>query len=222
MSGAVLIVEDHDLLAQTVAAALRAEGVTVHLAELTGIDGVLAQALLLRPSVALLDLDLGATTGAGEDLVPGLVQLGTRVVVVTGSADDDRRGTCLERGAVAVLRKTVPFAQLLDTVLAAREGRQTQPDHERQEALAAMRRQREAQRVRERPFDRLTPREAFVLQQLVLGRSAAAIAAEQVVTEATVRSQIRGVLDKLGVSSQLAAVASAHRAGWEGPGARGR
>lgn len=40
------------------------------------------------------------------------------------------------------------------------------------------------------------------------------IASDAVVSVATVRSQVRGVLTKLGVSSQLQAVARARRAGW--------
>jgi DNA-binding CsgD family transcriptional regulator len=37
------------------------------------------------------------------------------------------------------------------------------------------------------------------------------------VSLATVRTQIRGILNKLGVTSQLAAVALARRAGWPEP-----
>jgi two-component system, NarL family, nitrate/nitrite response regulator NarL len=48
------------------------------------------------------------------------------------------------------------------------------------------------------------------------GRTASEIADERVVSLATVRSQIRAILLKLDVSSQLAAVAMAHRARWTG------
>ena len=48
------------------------------------------------------------------------------------------------------------------------------------------------------------------------GLSAAEIAEQRVVSLATVRSQIRAILQKLDVTSQLAAVAMAHRAGWTG------
>jgi DNA-binding NarL/FixJ family response regulator len=46
------------------------------------------------------------------------------------------------------------------------------------------------------------------------GRSAAEIAASSFVSLATVRSQIRAILQKLDVTSQLAAVAAAHHSGW--------
>jgi len=49
------------------------------------------------------------------------------------------------------------------------------------------------------------------------GQGCEAIAAAWFVSEATVRTQIRGVLTKLGVCSQLAAAAQAQRVGWRPP-----
>jgi DNA-binding NarL/FixJ family response regulator len=58
-------------------------------------------------------------------------------------------------------------------------------------------------------FERLTHREALVLGALADGLSADEIAEAHFVALTTVRSQIRAVLHKLGVRSQLAAVALA-------------
>jgi len=65
------------------------------------------------------------------------------------------------------------------------------------------------------PFRQLTPREQAVLAAVVDGVPALEIAQTSSVSEATVRTQIRAVLAKLGVRSQLAAAAAARRAGWE-------
>ena len=54
-----------------------------------------------------------------------------------------------------------------------------------------------------------------MLAALVDGLSAEEIAETQYVALTTVRSQIRAVLQKLGVRSQLAAVAHANRVGWK-------
>jgi DNA-binding NarL/FixJ family response regulator len=64
------------------------------------------------------------------------------------------------------------------------------------------------------PFEELTARERYVLARLIDGRCAEAIAADAYVSLSTVRSQIRSILRKLGVNSQLEAVALARRAGW--------
>jgi DNA-binding CsgD family transcriptional regulator len=61
---------------------------------------------------------------------------------------------------------------------------------------------------------RLTPREAQVLADLTVGKSAKSIARQAQLSEATVRTHIRSVLAKLGVNSQLAAVALARDLGF--------
>lgn len=60
----------------------------------------------------------------------------------------------------------------------------------------------------------LTPTEAKILRALMQGRSADVIARDHVVSIATVRTQIKQVLGKLGAKSQLSAVALAWHAGW--------
>ncbi len=49
------------------------------------------------------------------------------------------------------------------------------------------------------------------------GRTVREIANLSVVSEATVRTQVKSILAKLEVSSQLAAVGLAHSIGWRGP-----
>ena len=211
----VLIVEDHELLAQSVGLALVGEGCLVRLSTLRGMDDVLQEADEHRPDVVLLDLDLGGELGDGAGLIAPLRSRGAQVVVVTGTTSLHRHGLCLEQGAAGVLPKTTPFLELVAAVQGAAQGRSLVRDDRRQDLLATLRRWRTAERDRLAPFERLTPRERQVLGCLLDGLSAERIAQDWVVSEATVRSQIRGVLTKLDVSSQLAAVAAARHAGWE-------
>jgi len=67
------------------------------------------------------------------------------------------------------------------------------------------------------PFQRLTSCEQRVLGALIEGMSADEIAEAHFVALTTIRSQIRAILHKLGVRSQMAAVAQANRAGWQPP-----
>jgi DNA-binding NarL/FixJ family response regulator len=62
--------------------------------------------------------------------------------------------------------------------------------------------------------ERLTRREQEVLIALIDGQPAQSIADETFTSVRTVRGHIQSVLDKLGVSSQLTAVAKAREAGW--------
>ena len=65
-----------------------------------------------------------------------------------------------------------------------------------------------------RLFATLTEREEVVLAELLEGHCAEEIAKAAFVSISTIRSQIKSILQKLGVNSQLAAVALARRAGW--------
>jgi len=81
--------------------------------------------------------------------------------------------------------------------------------------LTSLREHRAAERARLAPFERLTTRERIVLGALMDGASAEEIAKSSFVSLATVRSQIRSILEKLSVHSQVAAVALAHRLRWD-------
>jgi DNA-binding NarL/FixJ family response regulator len=85
--------------------------------------------------------------------------------------------------------------------------------------LAALRRHRSFVTEQTAPFEQLSLREKDVLRELIAGKSVEMIARDWVVSIATVRTQVRGVLTKLGVNSQLAAVAKAGAAGWSVAGA---
>jgi DNA-binding NarL/FixJ family response regulator len=210
----VLLVDDHQLLAQSLAVALRLEGVSCVVADLGDRDALLAGVQADPPDLVLLDLELGGAIGDGSTLVDPFVTAGSRVLVVSASDDRTLVGRALEHGAVGIVRKSVDFDVLLSTALAAARGEQVMDPAERQRVLAELRADRSRRAAATEPFDRLTDREAQVLRALGQGSSVSAIAARWFVSEATVRSQVRGVLTKLGVSSQLEAVALAHRSGW--------
>jgi DNA-binding NarL/FixJ family response regulator len=210
----VLLADDHALLAQSLSLALRADGIDVVRASSLAADDIIGTAAKHKPDVVLLDLDLGEGQGTSLPTIPHLVTAGTRVVMLTGVRDRIRLAECVEAGAFGIIDKAQPFEELLDAVHRVVRGGELLDPYARQELLAALRRHRDADRKRLEVFERLTPREAEVLFALMEGRSAEHIATESYVSITTVRSHIRSMLSKLGVNSQLAAVALARRAGW--------
>ncbi len=210
----VLLVEDHALLAQSLSLALRAESLDVTIASLTDSVDLLAQVRTDQPDVVLLDLDLGDQIGDGMKLIEPIAATGAAVLVVTAATDRLRMFTAIEEGAVGVIAKSEPFEVLLETVLRVVRGEQILSTTTRRGVLLELRRHRDREQQRRKSFERLTPREVQVLHGLAAGKTVGGIAAESVVSEATVRSQVRGVLTKLGVTSQLEAVALASRSGW--------
>ena len=205
-----VVVDDHRLLAQSIAISLRQEGVACTVAPLTDPVSLVAGIVAERPDVVLLDLDLGPGVGDGCALVAPLAAAGCRVLLVTATTDPVRLAAALGAGAVGVLDKTEPIEVLLEAATAAARGERVIDDVRERSLLRDARHRQDALAC----FGRLTARETAVLRALGRGENVATIAATCSVSEATVRSQVRGVLTKLGAGSQLEAVALAHRAGW--------
>lgn len=213
--GRVLIVEDHQLLAHSLSFALAAEGFGVAIADLDSSGGVLDAFADAPSDIVLLDLDLGGAIGDGAELVGPLQERGARVLVVSGSTDRPRLASCLEQGAVGVLAKSTPYERLVEAVMDVAAGRPVMSEADRHALLTELRLWRARRREEQAPFESLTARESQVLGALMDGQGCEAIASAWFVSEATVRTQIRGVLTKLGVSSQLAAAGHAQRVGWK-------
>lgn len=210
----VVLVDDHALVAQSLAVALRLEGLDAQQADLSNREALLTSLLADPPGLVLLDLDIGGAIGDGLQLVRPLTDRGIRVLVLSATRNAEKVGCAVDRGAVAVVDKAAPFPTLVQAVVAAANGEPVLTDHERGSILRRYRELRDSRRATLEPFERLSEREAQVLAALADGMSVARIAEQWFVSDATVRSQVRGVLVKLGVSSQLEAVAAAARAGW--------
>lgn len=210
----VLIVDDHHLIAHGVAIALDGEGMQAQVSTGPTPADVMDAATTLEPDVILLDLQLGGAIGSGLSLIGPLSDLGASVLVLTGVTDDTELAKCLEAGAYGVAKKSEPFEQLIRKVIAASKGETVMPAHERSALLDHLRAHRVQERERFAPFERLTAREVEVLLGIMQGKPAEALATDAYVSVATVRTQIRSILRKLDVNSQLAAVALTRESGW--------
>jgi len=210
----VLVVEDHAVLADGLAHALAEEGFTVAVVDGPSEEAIVRAASDACADVVLLDLVLGDAIGLTLPLIEPLRATGAEVLVLTGATDPVLLGQSLEAGACGVVGKTAAFDVVLERVGRALRHEGAMPIAERDAFLAALRDRRTHDRARLAPFESLTPREQAVLGDLMEGSSAEQIAESSFVSTATVRSQIRAVLAKLSVHSQVAAVARAHRAGW--------
>jgi DNA-binding NarL/FixJ family response regulator len=92
-------------------------------------------------------------------------------------------------------------------VLTAAVGEPVMTEGERQTWLRRHTSYQALERERSRRLARLSPREREVLDLLAEGHRAAEVAEHFVVSMTTVRTQIRAILTKLQVNSQLEAVA---------------
>jgi DNA-binding NarL/FixJ family response regulator len=217
----ILIVEDHTLFAESLELALSMEGYDVRrlpVQENHMSQGALLSAVVrLHPRIVLLDLDLGHL-GDGVRLIAPIARSGAHVVVVTASPERGRWGECLRYGARKVLSKARPLNEIMATVRRLNQGLPVMDREEREELLQAWHRERQQHQELRARLQRLTTREREVLGHLTEGHTVRDIARLSVVSEATVRTQVKSILAKLEVSSQLAAVGLAHAVGWRPPG----
>jgi two-component system, NarL family, nitrate/nitrite response regulator NarL len=209
----LLLVDDHRLLVETLQVSLLQAGFAVSVAPCVTFDEVLAEADAVRPTLVVLDLDLQGA-GYGYDLIAPLRALGAQVLVLTGTVDRIELARCLEAGALGIASKANGFGSVLDQIRRAADGESVTPITERTQLLADLATHRRAKDKRMAPFEALSPRERDVLRQIVAGQQAAGIAKASYVSLATVRTQIRSILMKLDVTSQVAAVAMARQGGW--------
>jgi two-component system nitrate/nitrite response regulator NarL len=213
----VLIIDDHVLFAESLELALSLEGYDVRRLELPDEGGSMATlrslALRANPRTVILDLDLGRF-GDGVNLISPLAHAHVNVVVVTASQELGRWGECMRLGARKVLTKSGALQQALSTVRRLHQGLPVTTREELESLLDAWSHQSRIDDDIRRRLDRLTPRERQVLEALIEGRTVRAISQDSVVSEATVRTQVKSILNKLEVSSQLAAVGMANQIGW--------
>ncbi len=216
----VSLVEDHILFAEALEIALTVEGHDVsriQLPETTRTVSTLLPAIIRsRPRIVLLDLDLGIH-GNGGQLVEPLCRAGIAVVVLTGNPDRVEWGACMRYGARKVLSKSMQLNEILATVRRLNNGLAVITADERAELLQLWHGQRAASHELRHRLSQLTHREREVLSHLWHGHQVREIAEISVVSEATVRTQVKSILGKLEVGSQIAAVGLAHRVGWRPP-----
>jgi two-component system nitrate/nitrite response regulator NarL len=176
-------------------------------------DRVLARLLAVHPDVLLVNADRGQLCEGGALITP-MVRAGVAVVVVTETADEAQWGWCLEHGARVVLPKNASLASVVSAVRRVSQDQMVLERPERERLIAVSRRQALRRRDARQRLQELSPQEGEILRHLMSGRTVREIAVVRVVSEATVRTQVKAILAKLNLQSQIAAVAAAHHAGW--------
>ena len=212
MSRRLLIVEDQVLMAIGLQLALSGRCWDVETVSGPTPNHVIEHAQRFQPQCVLLDIHLGGV-GSGIELIQPLMATGAQVVMLTAEMRRMVLAECIEAGAAGWIGKGAVLDEVDSIISLVLSGGTIIGRADRAALLDDLRRERASLLRAEATFERLTQREALVLGALVDGLSADEIAEAHFVALTTVRSQIRAVLQKLNVRSQLAAVAvaSAHR-----------
>ena len=207
-----ILVAGSDLLAGALASALETYGfATRHIAPR---EPEIADGVEWRPNLVIVDVrNLDVTSGSA--LIGRLRQVISQICVIDTADDGDRLSAWMGAGTSALIDGREPFEQLFRTInRLLRMGSAPQTERDPRASLAMTGAAQRQQDPLLQMFAILTEREQVVLAELMEGHCAEEIATAAFVSISTVRSQIKAILHKLGVNSQLAAVALARRAGW--------
>ncbi|HEY6114613.1 MAG TPA: response regulator transcription factor [Candidatus Dormibacteraeota bacterium] len=209
----ILIVEDHRLMAEGLASLL---GETPEL-KVVGTAGSVQEAVTvarsLHPQVVLMDFRL--PDGNGAEATQRIKRESPEVAVLFLSADisDDAMMQAVDAGACGYVSKAATAEELTTAIRRAGEGEFLLPAATMSRLLGRQREARRSAAAREKIAEELTTREHEVLKMMAAGLDNYDIAEKLGIGYGTVRSHVRGVLEKLGARSRLQAVALARETG---------
>ena len=202
----VLIVEDHRVVAEGLAALINDQADMSVVGNVGTVAECVAAATELNPDVVLLDFRL--PDGMGPDAAAAIrsIRPASKMIFLTREDTEAARFAAVQSGASAFLHKSRAAAEVVAAIRDVARGRMLITPRTIA-TLLAKRKAIEAQ------LERLTPREKEVLRLMAEGFPSRAIAAELGISYTTVRTHIRGLGSKLAVHSKLEAVVKARELG---------
>ena len=201
----VLITDDHPVMRHGLRAAVSTQADMVLVGEATNGREAIEKFRELRPSVALMDLQMPG--------VDGLEAIGTirsefpeaNIIVLTSYLGDARIMRALMLGATSYLVKSSSLDETIRAIRASMAGRHVM-DPDAAHDLAAY-----------AGTELLTPKEIAVLALVAQGHGNKMIASELFISEETVKSRMRGILSKLDARDRTHAVILAIQRGFLPP-----
>lgn len=209
----LVLVDDHEMVLHGLVAML---GHFPEYVEIVGQATTAAAALTLvaevRPDVVLCDARIGSESGL--DLCRQITTLhrDTKVVLLTVYDDEHYLFQALRVGASGYILKRIGGQEMVNHLRRVQEG-ETVVDHALAGRVALSAARLSAGEFWSGAHLGLTQRESEVLELLVSGHSNKGVAGKLVVSEDTVKTHVRGLYRKLGVSDRSGAIGVALREG---------
>ena len=197
----ILIVDDHPLIREGVAAVLSAQTDMSLVGEATTGREAIESFRRYLPDVTLMDLRMPDMNGIDAISVIRAEFPAARIVVLTTYAGDVQALGALKAGASGYLLKSMLRKDLLETIRAVHSGKRRIPPEIATDI---------AEHAAE---DSLTAREIDVLRGVAAGKSNKLIAAQLDISESTVKAHMKSILPKLDASDRTHAVMIALKRG---------
>jgi len=218
----VLLVDDQAMIRAGLRKILEAEPDLVVVGEAGDGEDALDQALESRPDVVLMDIRMPVLDGIEATRRIVSARLPTRVLILTTFGLDTYVFESLRAGASGFMLKDAPPEELVAAVRIVASGDALlAPAVTRKVVEEFVRRPPEVVRLPE-ALDDLTPREREVLDLLARGLSNPEICGRLVISDATAKTHVARILQKLGLRDRVQVVIYAYEHGVVAPGFSGR
>ncbi|MER6500225.1 response regulator transcription factor [Streptomyces sp. NPDC001455] len=194
----ILLCDDHVVVRAGLLALLGSEPDIEVVGEAGSGEEAVALATKLTPDVVLMDLQLGEGID-GVEATRRISATGVHVLVLTTYDTDADIARAIGAGATGYLLKAERPEELFAAIRSAAQGRTTLSPPVASRVMARMR----------EPRPTLTGRELDILAQLSQGLGNRDIARALFISEATVKTHLGRIYDKLGVDTRAGAVAVA-------------
>lgn len=205
----VMIVDDHRVAAEALAELLgRYPNI-----EVLGWAATVSEAVAGRDGepadVAVIDFRLSDQRWSDAAADIRISWPGTSVVIVNADENDEVLIDAVEAGVAGYLSKSATGSEVVDALRRAATGEPLFPARRLADVLSRQHQAAGRRRTQLELLGTLTPRELEILRVMARGLDNRAMARELGIGYSTVRSHVRGVLEKLGAHSKLEAVARA-------------
>jgi DNA-binding NarL/FixJ family response regulator len=207
----VLVVDDHPVFRQGLTSMLQRYPEFEVVGQAADGDEAVARANQLKPDVIIMDVCMPGSDGISATAAIQKLLPGTKVVIVTVSDSDDDLFNAIKAGARGYLLKSVELRELIDSLRLVAEG----------EAIVsptmAGRLLDEFKEGKDQTYDKpggLSQREREILKLVSEGTSNRQIAELLYISETTVKTHLRSILQKLHARNRAEAVALAAAKGW--------
>lgn len=205
----VLIVDDHPVVRDGIKGLFAGDPQFEVVGEASNGREAIARTEVFSPDVVLMDLRMPVLDGVGATREIVDRGLGARVLILTTYDTESDVLPAIEAGAIGYLLKDAPRDELRRAVQAAAAGESVLSPPIARQLLG---------QVRSPHRDQLSERELEILVMVARGTTSKRAAAELFISEATVKTHLLHIYEKLGVNDRAAAVAAAYERGLLAPG----
>jgi DNA-binding NarL/FixJ family response regulator len=202
----VLIVEDHRVVAEGMAALINHQGDMEVVGEAGSVAETFSVAAEVGPDVVLLDFRLPDGTGAEAAAAIREVRPQAKMIFLTREDTDAARFAAVQAGASAFIHKSKAASEVVAAIRDVARGQMLITPRTIATLIAK-------RRGIEQQLQSLTVREKEVLRLMADGLSSRAVAAKLGISYTTIRTHIRSLGSKLGVHSKLEAIVKARELG---------